>query len=78
IEFSCPDPLGADEKRILQGLDPMAGTNGLVIGPEPKTEGGRQLRLFLEPKWEPHTHDSLVVKRSNPPQAHEIQPEDES
>lgn len=52
IEFSGPEPLGADDLRILQGLVAMAGPNGLVLGPEPKTEGGRQLRLFLEPKWE--------------------------
>ena len=49
IEFSGPEPLGADDLRILQGLVAMAGPNGLVLGPEPKTEGGRQLRLFLEP-----------------------------
>ncbi|HBQ8768338.1 TPA: replication protein C, partial [Klebsiella pneumoniae] len=48
IEFSGPEPLGADDLRILQGLVAMAGPNGLVLGPEPKTEGGRQLRLFLE------------------------------
>ena len=47
IEFSGPEPLGADDLRILQGLVAMAGPNGLVLGPEPKTEGGRQLRLFL-------------------------------
>ncbi len=46
IEFSGPEPLGADDLRILQGLVAMAGPNGLVLGPEPKTEGGRQLRLF--------------------------------
>lgn len=47
IEFSGPEPLGADDLRILQGLVAMAGPNGLVLGPEPKTEGGRQLRLIL-------------------------------
>ncbi|WP_250151577.1 replication protein C, IncQ-type [Escherichia coli] len=43
IEFSGPEPLGADDLRILQGLV-VAGRS--VLGPEPKTEGGRQLRLF--------------------------------
>ena len=64
IEFSGPEPLGADDLRILQGLVAMAGPNGLVLGPEPKTEGGRQLRLFLEPKWEAVTADAMVVKGS--------------
>jgi hypothetical protein len=64
IEFSGPEPLGADDLRILQGLVAMAGPNGLVLSPEPKTEGGRQLRLFLEPKWDAVTADALVVKGS--------------
>ncbi len=40
-------PLGADDLRILQGLVAMAGPNGPALGPEPKTEGGRQLRPLL-------------------------------
>ncbi len=65
-------PLGADNLRILQGLVAMAGPNGLVLGPEPKTEGGRQLRLFLEPKWEAVTADAMVVKGSYRALAKEI------
>ena len=72
IEFSGPEPLGADDLRILQGLVAMAGPNGLVLGPEPKTEGGRQLRLFLEPKWEAVTADAMVVKGSYRALAKEI------
>lgn len=64
IEFKGPEPLGADDLRILQGLVAMAGPSGLVLGPEPKTEGGRQLRLFLEPKWEAVEADAMVVKGS--------------
>ncbi|HEB1104827.1 TPA: replication protein C [Escherichia albertii] len=41
-------------------------------GPEPKTEGGRQLRLFLEPKWEAVTADAMVVKGSYRALAKEI------
>ncbi|HEI4743469.1 TPA: replication protein C, partial [Escherichia coli] len=67
-----PEPLGADDLRILQGLVAMAGPNGLVLGPEPKTEGGRQLRLFLEPKWEAVTADAMVVKGSYRALAKEI------
>ena len=66
------EPLGADDMRLLQGLVAMAGPNGLVLGPEPKTEGGRQLRLFLEPKWEAVTADAMVVKGSYRALAKEI------
>jgi hypothetical protein len=51
IEFKGPEPLGADDLRILQGLIAMAGPNGVILHPEPKTDAGAQLRLFLEPKW---------------------------
>lgn len=72
IEFSGPEPLGADDLRILQGLVAMAGPNGLVLSPEPKTEGGQQLRLFLEPKWEAVKQDALVIKGSYRALAREI------
>lgn len=64
IEFSGPEPLGADDLRVLQGLVALAGPCGLVLSPEPKTEGGQQLRLFLEPKWDAVQYDALVVKGS--------------
>jgi hypothetical protein len=72
IEFSGPEPLGADDLRILQGLVAMAGPSGLVLGPEPKTEGGQQLRLFLEPKWEAVETDAMVVKGSYRALAREV------
>lgn len=72
IEFSGPEPLGVDDLRILQGLVAMAGPSGLVLGPEPKTEGGEQLRLFLEPKWEAVEADAMVVKGSYRALAREI------
>jgi len=72
IEFSGPEPLGADDLRVLQGLVAMAGPNGLVLSPEPKTEAGQQLRLFLEPKWEAVKEDALVVKGSYRALAREI------
>ena len=64
VEFSGPEPLGVDDLRILQGLVAMAGPFGLVLSPEPQTEAGRQLRLFLEPKWEAVQQDAMVVKGS--------------
>ncbi|WP_434083959.1 replication protein C, IncQ-type [Escherichia coli] len=41
IEFSGPEPLGADDLRILQGLVAMAGPNGLCLArnPRPKADG---------------------------------------
>jgi hypothetical protein len=72
IEFSGPEPLGGDDLRILQGLVAMAGPSGIVLSPEPKTEGGRQLRLFLEPKWEAVQQDAMVVKGSYRALAREI------
>jgi hypothetical protein len=72
IEFSGPEPLGSDDLRVLQGLVAMAGPGGLVLSPEPKTEAGRQLRLFLEPKWEAVQQDAMVVKGSYRALAREI------
>ena len=72
IEFSGPEPLGADDLRILQGLVAMAGPSGLVLSPEPQTEAGRQLRLFLDPKWDAVQQDAMVVKGSYRALAREV------
>jgi len=72
IEFSGPEPLGVDDLRILQGLVAMGGPAGLVLSPEPRTEAGRQLRLFLEPKWEAVQQDAMVVKGSYRALAREV------
>jgi hypothetical protein len=72
IEFKGPEPLGADDLRILQGIVAMAGPSGLVLGPEPKTIGGQQLRLFLEPKWGAVEANAMVVKGSYRALAREV------
>lgn len=72
VEFSGPEPLGADDLRVLQGLVAMAGPAGLVLSPEPQTEAGRQLRLFLEPKWDAILSDALVVRGSYRALAREV------
>lgn len=72
IEFSGPEPLGADDLRILQGLVAMAGPSGLTLRPEPRTQGAQQLRLFLEPKWEAIQQDAMIVKGSYRALAREI------
>lgn len=64
LEFSGPEPLGSDDLRVLQGLVAMAGPAGLLLSPEPLTEAGKQLRLFLEPKWEAVQSNAMVVKGS--------------
>ena len=64
MEFSGPEPLGADDLRVLQGLVAMAGPSGLVLSPDPMTAEGTQLRLFMEPQWDAIRLDALVVKGS--------------
>lgn len=64
LEFSGPEPLGGDDLRVLQGLVAMAGPQGLLLSPDPQTDAGKQLRLFLEPKWEAVQANALVVKGS--------------
>ena len=54
-----------------KGWWPWLGLMASVLGPEPKTEGGRQLRLFLEP-GEAVTADAMVVKGSYRALAKEI------
>ena len=72
IEFSGPEPLGGDDLRVLQGLVALAGPEGLVLSPEPQTEAGRQLRLFLDPKWDAIQDDAMVIKASYRALAREI------
>lgn len=72
IEFSGPEPLGADDLRILQGLVAIGGPVGLVLSPEPHTEAGQRLRLSLDPKWEAVHQNAMVVKGSYRGLAREI------
>lgn len=69
IRFWGPEPLGADDMRILQGLVAMAsisGENGrgILLHPEPCTEAGQQLRLLLETQFDAMASDAMVVKGS--------------
>ncbi len=67
IEFSGPEPLGADDLRVLQGLVAMAGPGGIILTPEPSADAPRQLRLLLEmphPEVAAAKDDALVVKGS--------------
>lgn len=72
IEISGPEPLGADDLKVLQGLVAMAGPDKRRLSPEPKTENGRQLRLALDTKWDGAYEDAIVVKGSYKALAKEI------
>jgi hypothetical protein len=77
IRFWGPEPLGADDMRILQGLVAMASISGedgrgILLHPEPRTEAGQQLRLLLETKFDAQAADAMVVKGSYRQLAKEI------
>jgi hypothetical protein len=75
IEFSGPEPLGADDLRVLQGLVAMAGPGGIILTPEPTADAPKQLRLLLDlthPAMAAARDDALVVKDSYRRLAHEI------
>lgn len=64
-----PEPLGADDLRVLQGLIAMAATSGdagrgIVLRPTPASEAGEALRERLELKWGAIGKDALVAKGS--------------
>lgn len=64
IEFKGPEPLGADDLRVLQGLVALAGPRGLILKPDPNSDEAKQLRLLLEPRWQAIEDDALVVQGS--------------
>ena len=66
IEFSGPEPLGADDLRVLQGLVALAGVEdySAIIEPIAATGEGNNLRTLLEPRWAANQQRVLVVKSS--------------
>lgn len=69
IRFWGPEPLGADDLRVLQGLVAMAAVSGeqgrgIMLRPETYSEAGQQLRLCLDMKWEALEMDAMVAKGS--------------
>lgn len=67
VRFWGPEPLGADDLRVLQGLIAMAATSGdagrgIVLKPTPATEAGEALRERLELKEDAIGKDALVAK----------------
>jgi hypothetical protein len=63
IEFKGPEPLGADDLVVLQGLLANASSfsNTSRLTPEPKSDIGQALRTDLEPKWNAVKADAIVT-----------------
>lgn len=64
IEFSGPEPLGADDLRVLQGLVALGGPEGKILTPTPKKSTGIELRQLLELRWGATSEDAIVVEAS--------------
>ena len=63
MRFVGTELLGADDMRLLQGIVALGGPNGLLLTPEPTTEIGQQLRMFLDLDFEAIKQDGLIVCR---------------
>jgi len=73
IHFAGFEPLGAPELRLLQGIVAMAGPSDLLLDLDnPKSDLGKQLSLFLDPRFEAIKDDARVVKSSLWKLMHEI------
>jgi hypothetical protein len=65
LRFYGFEPLDDLDMRVLQGIVAMAGPQGVILDlNNPKSEAGKQLSLFLEPKWDALENNTLVVKGS--------------
>lgn len=62
LRFMGFEPLDAGDLRLLQGLVALAGPNGIILSPDPKTQVGCQLRLLLDPQFDAAERDARVVK----------------
>lgn len=65
LRFMGFEPLNDVDLRVLQGLVAMAGPKGVLLDlNNPKTEDGRQLSIFLDPKFDAIEDNAMVVKGS--------------
>lgn len=64
IRFWGPEPLGADDLRVLQGLIAMSGPLGNSLSSKPVTDAGRILREALELEGYATKLDAITVKGS--------------
>lgn len=72
IEFSGPEPLGANDLRVLQGLVAMSGPYGKQLLPEPSAEAAVYLREKMEAKWDAVQDVALMIRGSYSTLAKEI------
>ena len=72
IEFSGPEPLGADDLRVLQGLIAMAGPDGVKLGSMPESEIGKALRQKLELTGDAISEAAIKIEGSYKELAKEI------
>lgn len=77
VKFWGPEPLGCDDLRVLQGLIALAATSGengrgIVLGTEPETETGVELRKLLKLKWDAVDMDAMVAQSNYKQLAYEI------
>ncbi|TSE35144.1 replication protein C, IncQ-type [Tepidimonas charontis] len=72
VRFWGPEPLGAGDLRVLQGLVALAGPVGAILPPAPTSPVGQELRASLEPKWAAVEKRALAVRCSYRALAREI------
>lgn len=77
LKFWGPEPLGADDLRVLQGLVGLAaiegpGGNGLMLFPTTTSAAGRALREGAKLQWDAVAEDMMVVRCSFHDLAREI------
>ena len=72
VEFKGPEPLGAEDLVVLQGLIAMAGPQKLILSPELNSPAAIALREGLELKWNAVDESTMVIKDSFRKLAREI------
>lgn len=72
MEIKGPEPLGADDLRVLQGLIAMAGPTGRILPCEPVSDKGRELRQSLELTEDAVHKDAVSIRSSYRALAREV------
>lgn len=72
IEFKGPEPLGAEDLVVFQGLVAMAGADKKVLTPKHTSPKALALRERLELKWDAVDANTLIVNSSFRKLAREI------
>lgn len=72
IEFKGPEPLGADDLRVLQGLVALAGARGGKLAPTPVSDEGLMLRNELDIRGDARARSAIAVQCSYSELAREI------